>query len=67
MATMALWQPLEYPKADKGNVVDDYFGTRVPDPYRWLEDTDSPETTAWVKAESALTSGYIDKLPDREP
>ena len=65
MATMALSQPLEYPKAEKGNVVDDYFGTKVPDPYRWLEDTDSPQTAAWVKAENVLTSGYMEKLADR--
>jgi prolyl oligopeptidase len=58
-------QALEYPKASKGNVVDDYFGTKVPDPYRWLEDTDSPETMAWVKAENILTSSYMEKLPDR--
>ena len=62
---MAVSQPLEYPKAEKGDVVDDYFGTKVPDPYRWLEDTDSPETVAWVKAENILTSAYMEKLPDR--
>ena len=55
----------DYPKANKGDVVDDYFGTKVPDPYRWLEDTDSPETVAWVKAENILTSSYMEKLPDR--
>jgi prolyl oligopeptidase len=65
LAVAAFAQPLMYPTARRGDVVDDYFGTKVPDPYRWLEDPDSPETTAWVKAESALTSGYIDKLPDR--
>jgi prolyl oligopeptidase len=63
----AVSQPLEYPKAKKADVVDDYFGSKVPDPYRWLEDTDSPETIAWVKAEVALTSAYLEKLPDREP
>src|ERR1700719_1968640 len=63
--TMALSRPLEYPKAKKGDVVDDYFGTKVPDPYRWLEDTDSPQTDAWVKAENVLTSGYMEKLADR--
>lgn len=65
LAVAALAQPLTYPTARRGDVVDDYFGTKVPDPYRWLEDPDSPETAAWAKAESALTSGYIDKLPDR--
>ncbi len=65
IATVAASQPLEYPKARKGDVVDDYFGTKVSDPYRWLEDTDSPETVAWVKAENLLTSAYMEKLPDR--
>jgi prolyl oligopeptidase len=64
IVTVAFSQPLEYPKARKGDVVDDYSGTKVPDPYRWLEDTDSPETAAWVKAENTLTSAYIEKLPD---
>ena len=63
--TMALSRPLEYPKAKKGGVVEDYFGTKIPDPYRWLEDTDSPETGAWVKAENILTSAYMEKLPER--
>jgi len=67
IATVAVAQPLEYPKAEKGDVVDDYFGTKVPDPYRWLEDTDSPETVAWVKAENILTAAYMEKLPDRAP
>ena len=65
IVTVAFSQPLDYPKAKKGDVVDDYFGTKVPDPYRWLEDTDSPETAAWVKAENVLTSAYMEKLPDR--
>jgi prolyl oligopeptidase len=65
IVTVVFSQPLVYPPAKKGDVVDDYFGTKVPDPYRWLEDTDSPETVAWVKAENALTSSYLENLPDR--
>jgi prolyl oligopeptidase len=65
IVAVAFAQPFAYPSAKKGDVVDDYFGAKVPDPYRWLEDTDSPETAAWVKAEDALTSVYMDKLPDR--
>jgi prolyl oligopeptidase len=55
-----------YPPARVDNVVDDYFGTKVPDPYRWLEDPDSPETQAWVEAENKLTYGFIDSIPARE-
>ena len=56
--TVAVSQSLEYPRARRSDVVDDYFGTKVPDPYRWLEDTDSPETQEWVKAENEITSAY---------
>jgi prolyl oligopeptidase len=56
---------MKYPPARKGNVVDDYHGTRVADPYRWLEDADSEETRAWVKAQNELTFGYI-RTPARE-
>src|ERR1700692_756972 len=65
IAPVAVSQPLEYPKARRGDVIDDYFGTKVPDPYRWLEDTDSPETAAWVKAENLLTSAFMEKMSDR--
>ncbi|HEY0792148.1 MAG TPA: prolyl oligopeptidase family serine peptidase, partial [Chthoniobacterales bacterium] len=59
-------EPLQYPETRKGDVVDDYHGIKVADPYRWLEDTDSPETKAWVEAENKLTFGYLAGLPDRE-
>src|SRR6202051_4167276 len=65
--TVAVSQALEYPRAKRTDVVDDYFGTKVPDPYRWLEDTDSPETQKWWKAENEITSAYLEKLADREP
>lgn len=56
---------IEYPETKKGEVVDDYFGTKVPDPYHWLENDMSPETSAWVKEENKLTFGYLNKIPYR--
>ena len=57
---------LHYPPARRDAKVDDYFGTQVPAPYRWLENLDSPETRAWVKAENDLTTSYLAKIPGRE-
>jgi prolyl oligopeptidase len=56
---------LTYPAAPRGTVTDTYFGTTVADPYRWLENVDAPETTAWVKAEGDLTRSYLDAIPQR--
>ncbi len=56
---------MSYPQANKVDVVDDYHGTKVADPYRWLEDVDSPETKAWVQEENKLTSAYLDTIPER--
>lgn len=47
-------------------VVDDYFGTRVADPYRWLEDDNSAETAAWVRAENEVTFDYLSRIPFRD-
>ena len=46
---------LRYPQARKVDVVDNYFGTKVADPYRWMEDLDSPDVKSWVEAENAVT------------
>src|SRR5262245_28526600 len=54
---------LKYPPAPRTDVSDVYHGTRVPDPYRGLEDPDSPETRAWVEAENRLTLEYIRSGP----
>src|SRR5262245_25994801 len=64
----ALAQPAApaYPPARKGEVVDDYFGTKVADPYRWMEDLNSAEVKRWVDAENAVTSKYLDALPLRD-
>ncbi|MEE9470609.1 MAG: prolyl oligopeptidase family serine peptidase [Gemmatimonadota bacterium] len=59
-------QERAYPEARKGEVVDDYHGTAVADPYRWLEDTDSEETNDWVEAENAITFAYLEAIPQRE-
>ena len=56
---------LVYPQAERGTQVDDYHGTKIADPYRWLEDTDSPATKSWVQAENQLTFGYLAKIPER--
>jgi len=56
----------DYPDAHKVDQVDDYHGTQVADPYRWLEEPDSPETRAWVEAENALTMPYLASLPSRD-
>ena len=59
-------KPLVYPKARKGDVVDTYHGVEVPDPYRWLEDPDSPESRAWIEAENKVTFGFLGQIPERE-
>ena len=56
---------LPYPETERGDVVDNYFGTEVPDPYRWLEDDNSEATAAWVAAENAVTQDYLSQIPFR--
>ena len=58
-------QAPDYPLTRKDTVVDDYFGTQVADPYRWLEDQNSPEVATWVEEENAVTFAYLDKIPLR--
>ena len=59
-------QSLQYPKAAKDGTVDDYFGVKVADPYRWLENDTSAQTAAWVEAENKVTNAYLQKIPFRE-
>lgn len=56
----------KYPQPRRGDMVDDYFGTKVADPFRWMEDLNSPEVKQWVDAENAVTSKYLDALPLRD-
>ncbi len=56
---------IHYPTAKKTDTVDVYFGHQVADPYRWLEDDNSPETEAWVEAENKITFDYLSKIPFR--
>ncbi len=58
--------PIVYPEAPRGSVVDDFHGTKVTDPYRWLEDLDAPATRAWVARERELTEAYVGGLPVRD-
>ena len=56
----------EYPETRKGDVTDNYFGTDVADPYRWLEDDLSDETAQWVEAQNEVTFNYLNKIPFRD-
>ena len=67
MATFGQNQkPVTYPTTTKGETVDVYFDTKLPDPYRWLEDDKSAETGAWVKAQNEVTYGYLAQIPFRD-
>lgn len=57
---------IEYPVSERESVTDNYFGTEVADPYRWLEDDNSERTAAWVKAQNKATFDYLDRLPARK-
>jgi prolyl oligopeptidase len=56
---------IKYPQTKKTDKVDSYFETKIPDPYRWLEDDRSTETADWVKAQNQLTFGYLNSIPFR--
>ncbi len=56
---------LQYPETKKGDVTDNYHGTKVADPYRWLEDDKSDETKQWVTEQNKITFGYLDKIQYR--
>ncbi|WP_341526751.1 prolyl oligopeptidase family serine peptidase [Nostoc sp. UHCC 0302] len=57
---------LAYPLTHKSNQTDNYHGTLVTDPYRWLENPDSEETKAWIEGENKITFAYLNEIPVRE-
>lgn len=57
---------IKYPESKKVDVIDDYHGTKISDPYRWLEDDNSPETKAWVQAQNKVTQDYLATIPFRK-
>ena len=59
-------QKITYPETAKVDTVDVYFGTEVPDPYRWLENDTSAATAAWVEAQNKVTNDYLSKIPFRD-
>lgn len=59
-------QSCSVPNTKTVDVVDDYHGTQVTDPYRWLEDVDAEDTRAWVEAQNCLAFGFLEKIPERK-
>jgi len=57
---------MPYPQTERTDVVDNYFGTEVADPYRWLEDDNSEATAAWVAAQNVVTQDYLSQIPFRD-
>jgi prolyl oligopeptidase len=57
---------VKLPKTPVREVTDDYFGTKVSDPYRWLETTSDPEVVSWMKSQNDYTRGLLDKIPGRD-
>jgi prolyl oligopeptidase len=62
----ALAQKFQYPQPRRADQTDDFHGVKVSDPYRWMEETDAPETREWIDAENKLTQSYISTIPQRE-
>jgi prolyl oligopeptidase len=66
LSVNAFSQSLTYPKTKKGNTVDNYHGTKVSDPFRWLEVDTAKEVQEWVAAENKVTFDYLSKIPFRD-
>jgi prolyl oligopeptidase len=65
-ASVPAQKRFEYPKAKKVDQVDDYHGTAVQDPYRWMEETTSAETQSWIAAQNELANRYFSQIPERQ-
>ena len=65
LVSLPVFSQIQYPKAPKDNTVDEYFGEKVVDPYRWLENDTSSQTAKWVEEENNITRQYLDKIPMR--
>ena len=65
LAAAADWPRIMYPPTRKEDVVDDYHGTKITDPYRWLEDDNAADTKAWVKDQNHVTSAFLASIPRR--
>jgi len=61
--SMSIFAQIKYPPTKTVSLVDEYFGTKIADPYRWLEDDNSAETRQWVTAENQVTNEYLSKIP----
>ncbi len=59
-------QRVIYPQSPRGTASDDYFGVRIPDPYRWLEDLNRPQTLAWIRSQNQFTESYLAQFPLRD-
>ncbi len=64
--SVQLTAQIVYPVTKKGTISENYHGTNLADPYRWLEDDNSEETKAWVAAENMVTFDYLNKIPFRD-
>ncbi|MEO8853648.1 MAG: S9 family peptidase, partial [Ginsengibacter sp.] len=64
--TTNTFSQIKYPDTQKGDQEDNYFGTKVKDPYRWLEDDNSAETKEWVTQENLVTQNYLSQIPFRQ-
>jgi prolyl oligopeptidase len=66
LTTSSPAQRIEYPKAKKVEQTDDYHGTKIADPFRWLENPDAPDSRAWIEAQNKITNAYLATIPERE-